>query len=203
MSYGSGIKMDTIAIDVDKHQDDSFNSDKKKLSKSQWNLVLTVFFAACAFLSACSKTNDVPAQIRAQLIVDDKLITSYLAANNLTSTAKVVDSSGVSTGIYYIIDTLGTGNDLFTSATQITVGYTGTLLTTGAAFASTDSFHPSFVLGSVIRGWQLGIPKIKKGGTITLFLPSHYAYGPFPQESIGLPANAILIFKIKLYDITN
>jgi FKBP-type peptidyl-prolyl cis-trans isomerase FkpA len=107
------------------------------------------------------------------------------------------------TDVCYAIDTLGTGNDLFTSSTTVTVGYTGTLLTTGTIFAHTDNIHPSFVLGSVIRGWQLGIPKIKKGGTVTLFLPSRYAYGPFPQPDLNLPANAVLIFRIKLYNVTN
>ena len=96
---------------------------------------------------------------------------------------------------------------MFTSSTQITVGYTGTLLKTGGVlgpvFAKTDNFHPSFVLGTVIRGWQLGIPKDKKGGAITLYLPSKYAYGPFAQPNLGLPANAILIFNITLYNITN
>jgi FKBP-type peptidyl-prolyl cis-trans isomerase FkpA len=54
-------------------------------------------------------------------------------------------------------------------------------------------------------GWQYGIAKsgVKKEGTVTLYVPSHYAYGPFAQPSYGLPANAILIFRIKLYNITN
>jgi FKBP-type peptidyl-prolyl cis-trans isomerase FkpA len=92
---------------------------------------------------------------------------------------------------------------LYTNSTKVTVGYTGTVLTTGFEFINVNTFHPSFVLGSVIRGWQLGIPKVKKGGTITLYIPSHYAYGPFPQPNLNLPANAVLIFNIKVYNITN
>lgn len=141
------------------------------------------------------------AQIKAQQAVDDKIITAYLKTNKVT--AQVVDSANVSTGIYYVIDTLGTGLDLYTSSTQITVGYKATLLTTGKEFVSTDEFHPSYILGQTIRGWQFGIPKVKKGGTITLYIPSHYAYGPFAQPTLGLPANAILIFNIKVYNITN
>ncbi|ASU35939.1 hypothetical protein MuYL_4054 [Mucilaginibacter xinganensis] len=145
----------------------------------------------------------MPAQIRAQLAIDDKLIADYLQTNGLSSKATVIDSAGVSTGIRYIIDTLGSGNDLYTSSTQITVGYNAILLTTGKVVVSTDQFHPSYILGQTIRGWQFGVPKVKKGGTITLYLPSHYAYGPFAQPTLGLPANALLIFKIKVYDITN
>ena len=165
------------------------------------NRILLFFLLLCACFAGCKKTNDVAAQIKAQQAVDDKIITAYLKSNNVT--AQVVDSANVSTGIYYVIDTLGTGLDLYTSSTQITVGYKATLLTTGKEFVSTDEFHPSYILGQTIRGWQFGIPKVKKGGTITLYIPSHYAYGPFAQPTLGLPANAILIFNIKVYNITN
>ncbi len=70
-------------------------------------------------------------------------------------------------------------------------------------FAQTDNIHPAYVLGQTIRGWQLGIPNVKKGGTITLIIPSHYAYGPYPQPTLGLPANAILVFKITVFNIAN
>lgn len=150
-----------------------------------------------AGITACKKTNEVVAQVRAQAAVDNKLIDNYLAANNLT--ALRVDT----TDVRYIIDTPGSGTALITSSTQVTLGYDAKLLTTGKVFAQTDNFHPTYVLGQTIRGWQLGIPKIKKNGTITLFVPSRYAYGPYPQPDIGLPANSVLIFDIKLYNITN
>ena len=164
---------------------------------NQMNRILLILLFCFACLSGCKKSDDVVAQVRAQAVTDDKIITDYLSSKGLT--ASTVDT----TGVRYIIDTLGTGTDLFTNSTQITVGYTGTLLTTGAVFAETNNFHPTYVLGQVIRGWQLGIPKINKGGTITLFLPSRYAYGPYAQPQVNLPANAVLIFKINLYNITN
>jgi len=169
----------------------------------KWVLFLALFASAC--LSACTKTTDVKVQISAQLAKDDAVITGYLKNNHITT--QVVDSSGVSTGIYYTIDTLGTGNELFTSSTQVTVGYTGRQLaadgTLGTVFVTTDKFHPSYVLGELMRGWQLGLPEDQVGGTITLYLPSHYAYGPYVQSDYNLPANAILVFQIKLYNVTN
>jgi len=161
------------------------------------NRVLLVLLLFSAGLVGCGKSNDIAAQVKAQGVIDDKIVTNYLNSKGLP--IHHVDTSGVC----YVIDTLGTGNDLFTSSTQVTLGYTGRLLATGKVFANTDKFHPTFVLGSVIRGWQLGVPKGKKGGTITLFVPSRYAYGPYAQPGLGLPANAILIFDIKLYDIIN
>lgn len=159
-------------------------------------VILALLFF-CGLISACSKNNDIVAQVKAQGIIDDKLITNYLAANNLT--AIKIDT----TGVYYIVDTPGTVSALYTSSTSVTVGYTGKLLTTGATFYQTDSFHPSYILGQVMRGWQVGIPKINQGGTITLFVPSRNAYGPFPQSDFNLPANAVLVFNITVYNVTN
>jgi len=158
-------------------------------------LLFLLLVAGC--ITACKKSNEVVIQVRAQAAVDNKVIDSYLAAKGLT--ALRVDT----TDVRYIIDTPGSGNALITNSTQITVGYDGKLLKTDSTFVKTDRFHPTYVLGQTMRGWQLGIPKIKNGGTITLFVPSRYAYGPYPQPDIGLPANAVLIFDIKLYNITN
>jgi len=155
----------------------------------------------CCIMAGCQKTSSDLDKIKAQAIVDDKIITDYIAAHGLTdSVKKVSDTSGV----YYIVRNAGLGNDLFTSSTQVTVGYTGKLLTTQKIFAQTNDFHPSYVLGQVILGWQQGIPEIKKGGEVRLLLPSRYAYGPYPQPQLdSLPANAVLDFDIHLYDITN
>jgi FKBP-type peptidyl-prolyl cis-trans isomerase FkpA len=167
------------------------------LMKDQMNRILLVLLVFSACLSACNKTPDVVAQVKAQAIIDDKIVTDYLNSKSLP--INQIDT----TGVCYIIDTLGVGKDLFTNSTLVTVGYTGKLLTTGAIFAQTDAFHPSYVLGQVIKGWQLGIPKIKKGGRVTLFIPSRYAYGPYAQPLVNLPANAVLTFDIKLYNVTN
>ncbi|EHQ26335.1 FKBP-type peptidyl-prolyl cis-trans isomerase [Mucilaginibacter paludis] len=161
--------------------------------------VLLICLALWFCLSGCAKDNTVERQALAQAAVDSVIIRKYIADNNLTNVAKEIKT----TGEFYIIDTLGTGNVLFTSSTLVTVGYTGKQLGGTIPFTPTNNFHPSFVLGQVIKGWQLGIPLIKKGGTIRLIVPSGYAYGPYPQPDLNLPANAILDFTIKLYDITN
>ena len=164
-------------------------------------LLMLLLFTTC--LSACVKTTDVVAQVNAQAIIDGKIISAYLKSNGLPE--QHVDTSGVC----YIVNTPGTGSNLFTSSTQVTVAYTGQQLlpneTLGPVFAQTNNFHPSFVLGSVMLGWQLGIEgaKVQPGGIVTLYLPSRYAYGPYKQPGIGLPANAVLVFQITVYGITN
>ena len=153
-------------------------------------------------LTGCGKVQSDLAKYKAQAVIDDKIVANYITQNNLTDTAHRVSDT---CGVYYIVLNPGSGNDVFTSSTRITVSYVGKQLTTGTVFSRTDSssFTPSYVLGQTILGWQLGIPKIKKGGEVRLLVPSRYAYGPYAQPQLGLPANAILDFDIKLYNITN
>lgn len=176
-----------------------------KGKQTEWtmNRILLFLLLLSACFAGCKKDNNVKNQIKAQLAVDSKIISDYLNTHNIT--AKQVDSAGVPLGIYYVVDTVGSEDVVITSSTKITVGYTGTLLTSGSQFTSTDNFHPSLILGQTIKGWQYGIAasKVRLGGVIRLFIPSHYAYGPYPQPVLGLPANAVLIFNIKFYNITN
>jgi FKBP-type peptidyl-prolyl cis-trans isomerase FkpA len=162
--------------------------------------ILLFLLLFSAFISACTKNTEVVAQVKAQAAIDDKLIQQYLQTKGLTAVATNIQDT---TGVYCVIDTPGTVSALYTSSTTVTVGYTGASLATGVVFAQTDNFHPSFILGQVIRGWQLGIPQVKQGGTITLFVPSRDAYGPFEQPNYNLPANSVLIFTIKVYNVTN
>jgi FKBP-type peptidyl-prolyl cis-trans isomerase FkpA len=177
------------------------------------NRILLVLLLFAAVLSGCSKSTEGADQVKVQLATDTKIITKYLQANNIT--AKGVDSANVVTGIYYTIDTVGTGvTPLYTNSTQVTVSYTGYLLNTNETVAAkpfvqtkTDSsdFHPSYVLGAVIEGWALGFEqaKVPIGTAFTLYVPSKYAYGPYVQPQVGLPANAVLIFHFKVYNVTN
>ena len=161
--------------------------------------LLPILFICCV-IAGCTKSTGDLEQYKTQAAIDDKIVANYITANNLTGKMlKTADTSGV----YYQIIQKGAGNDLYTLSTQVTVGDTGRLLTTGNVFYQTNDFHPSYVLQQTILGWQLGIPKVNRGGIVRLLIPSRYAYGPIQQLKIGLPANAILDFTIQVYDITN
>jgi len=167
-------------------------------------LILGLVFVCC--LAACTKSSLYgPVQAKAQAKIDDTLLSRFIVANHLQGIAKHVQLNDT-IGVYFIPINPGSGQTLFTTSTQITVGDTAKLINndlTETTFYETNQFHPTYSLGSVIRAWQLGVPEILTGGEVRLLVPSRYAYGPFAQPTYGLPANAILIFTIKIYNITN
>ncbi len=74
---------------------------------------------------------------------------------------------------------IGTGEEATPGAT-VDVHYLGVDLETGEEFDSSWSRGESinFPLGSLIAGWQEGIPGMRVGGRRQLVIPPHPAYGP-------------------------
>lgn len=54
--------------------------------------------------------------------------------------------------------------------------------------------------GEVIRGWDLGIPLLKKGGTGSLFIPYDLAYGAAGKPP-SIPEKSDLMFYVELVDV--
>ena len=122
--------------------------------------------------------------------IDEDIITQYITDNNLTAIA-------TGTGLYYVIDTPGTGAQPNSQST-VTVAYKG-YLTNGSVFDESPSAGISFSLTSVIQGWQEGIPHFKEGGSGILLIPSALGYGS--QATSGIPANSVLIFEVALIEV--
>lgn len=100
-------------------------------------------------------------------------------------------------GFFYEITAAGTGTVIPASCSAITVKYTG-YLTNGTKFDENIT-GISFILGQLITGWQKGIPLIKKGGAINLYIPPSLGYG---SNAVGsIPPNSNLVFVIQLIDV--
>ncbi len=149
--------------------------------------LLVCFAFIIALASSCKKVESYDPV--AQLAADELLIKEFIAANNIE------DMRRDSTGVYYSISDPGAEKPEYKGSTLITATYAGRLLNGRDFDAGTIKEYP---LGGLIAGWQIGIPKIGKGGKIRLLIPSVYAYGP--QASGGIPANSVLDFTITLDD---
>jgi FKBP-type peptidyl-prolyl cis-trans isomerase FkpA len=125
-------------------------------------------------------------------------IQAYLAANSITATQHP-------TGIFYEITSAGTGASIKDQCNAVGVNYTGRL-TNGSIFDATTS-PVYFNLYNLIMGWRVGIPLIKVGGKIKLYLPPSFGYGDRvinggPPYNVTIPANSILVFEIELVSVS-
>ncbi len=93
----------------------------------------------------------------------------------------------------------GKGDEAKAGAT-VSIHYTGWTLD-GKVFDSsvTRGEKAEFPLGSLIEGWQKGIPGMKPGGVRRLYIPWKMAYG---EQGSGdsIPPKADLIFEIELFE---
>jgi FKBP-type peptidyl-prolyl cis-trans isomerase FkpA len=116
----------------------------------------------------------------------------YITRANLSSTV-----TKDARGFYYQILTPGTGATPAPTS-KVTVFYKGTL-TNGTIFDQTNANPVTFGLNQLIVGWQYGIPLVKVGGRIMLYLPPSLGYG---AQAVGsIPANSVLIFDITLQGV--
>jgi FKBP-type peptidyl-prolyl cis-trans isomerase FkpA len=146
-------------------------------------LILLVISAA---FSSCSKTDNAPPfDAAAQAVADDATIQAYLKANSLTATK---DPSG----LYYQIVTQGTGVNP-TASSLVSVNYSGKYTDETVFDHGTLS---KYQLGYLIQGWVIGLPYVKLGGRIILYIPSALAYGHNPSN--GSRSDAVMIFTIDL-----
>lgn len=103
---------------------------------------------------------------------------------------------------------VGTGTTANAGQT-VRVYYTGWLYSTtatdnkGGVFDSNTSglgFQFTVGLGTVIKGWDQGVPGMKVGGKRRLIIPPELGYGVNGSGS-AIPGNATLIFEIELLGV--
>ena len=157
-----------------------------------WRLIILVSF--CIVQISCKKSSDDSCNHTVSGIVvpasEMTSLQSYVSANY---PAAVLHPGG----FYYEI--IATGNGTVTPAicSNVRVTYAG-YLTNGTKFDE-ELVGITFKLGQLIVGWQRGLPLIKKGGSINLYLPPSLGYG---NSAVGsIPANSILRFSIQLLDV--
>jgi len=105
-------------------------------------------------------------------------------------------------GLIYVITKRSDGRNPRPGETVI-VNYTG-LLTNGFKFDSSldrgQPFKFAIGLGSVIKGWDEGIEKLRVGEQATLVIPPQLGYGARGAGGV-IPPDATLIFVVELVGI--
>jgi FKBP-type peptidyl-prolyl cis-trans isomerase FkpA len=154
---------------------------------------LTFGFFVLAFFSGCLKKKDSTCKYDACFdkapASEIQAVQDYLASQGITNAQEHCS------GIFYVTDNAGSGKQPSACA-AVDVDYVGKL-TNGNVFDQGSHFQT--YLGNVIQGWANGVPLIKEGGVIHLYIPPSFGYGSQGYGSI--PGNAVLIFDIKLNSV--
>jgi len=170
------------------------------LNKSKKMYKLFLCLMAIVILSSSCLKNDKGCSFQTSTITAPQAEQDSLKA--------ILDSSDITatkdpSGFYYEILSPGTGDAPPVLCSYITVSYAGTLRN-GTQFDKNTSVQ--FQLGMVIDGWKLGIPLVKKGGHIKLYVPPSLGYRNQDVKdnngNIVIPKNSILFFDVTLEDYT-
>lgn len=155
-------------------------------------ITCAVLFTACTSMDPkVEEDTNVHAANPAAPAKDQKTqIEEYVKKNNLKG-------EFTPSGLYIAIDEPGTGGSPTVNST-VTIDYRGTLLN-GTEFDASKPGQPLvYPLYQLVKGWQEGIPKLKKGGKAKLIVPSDLGYGPDGNGPV--PPNAVMVFDITLLD---
>jgi len=139
--------------------------------------------------TSCLKSSSSQSCTPASVASEEPTIITYASNNGINATRH-------SSGLYYEIISAGSGASPSANS-KVFVTYIGKLLDGTTFDQQTDSNKTGWPLGSLIAGWQIGLPLIQKGGEIKLIVPSSLAYGC----GGNLPANSILYFDVHLVDV--
>ena len=169
-----------------------FRIKKMKMKKISGHLKICVYLLfAVLLVFGCKKienTSNSPVQ-------EALLIRQWV--NTMKKNNFVVDS--LSTGVYYIIESIGTGA-FVQAGNNITIGYTGQFLD-GSTFDASSSYtyvHKG-AYSRMIPGWEDAVEKLSKSGKGIFLIPSSQAYGS--NGYMVVPPYTPLLFEIEILDI--
>ncbi len=125
---------------------------------------------------------------------DSIAIQNYLAKNKLKGQPTIG-------GVYVVKLKQNNATDLFIApGDSIETSYVGKLLIEGTEFDKSRDGQPfKFTVGmdQVIKGWDEGFQKLKRGEKALLLIPSRLAYGSRGAQG-AIPPNAPLLFEVEV-----
>ncbi|MBP6432503.1 MAG: FKBP-type peptidyl-prolyl cis-trans isomerase [Ferruginibacter sp.] len=145
--------------------------------------------------SSCLKNDSKCTATDSPLIAPSSEVTSlqnYCAANAPSAVAH-------SSGIFYEILTPGSGANA-NICSNVSVRYAGYIIGGSSTPFDNSSTAVTFALSRLIVGWQKGIPLVKAGGSIRLYIPPTLGYGSAGSPPT-IPPNSYLRFDIQVDDV--
>ena len=110
-----------------------------------------------------------------------------------------------SSGVKIYVERPGYG-DKSVDGSHIKVHYEGWLAEDYKMFDSSRAKRRPFEFdlgkGNVIAGWDEALKGVREGTKLQIIVPAKLAYGRQGVPSMGIPANADLIFKIEIIKVT-
>ncbi len=144
---------------------------------------------------SCSKNSSCSA------VDTNKVAPAAEIANLQDSLTKYgIEATQHPSGIFYKIINPGSGGIVSNLCTQVSATYWGGFFD-GRSFD--QSVSPlTFTLGATIVGWHKGIPLVKEGGEIEIYIPPSLGYGDEDMKDnngvVVIPKNSYLVFKVKV-----
>lgn len=165
------------------------------MNKFLFTLLIIAGFASC-------KTEVATCTAKARNTVvsaaEKDSVQRYLTANSITATR---DTSGV----FYAITTPGSGSTTAEVCSFVTTRYNGKSFSGVHIDSSVGTSTFTSQLSGLIEGWEKGIPKVKTGGSITLYIPPSLAYGAAgvrdANNNVVIAPNTYMRFKIDVVNI--
>lgn len=121
---------------------------------------------------------------------ENQEIDEYINSKNL------IRETDVNEGLRYVVNDEGSGLSARRPDT-VRVSYKTILFDTEEQVK--EELNVTLKLDDQLDGWRVLVPEIETGGSITMFIPSLYAYGSEGAENV--PPNSIIIVELELHEV--
>ncbi|MFY0686086.1 MAG: FKBP-type peptidyl-prolyl cis-trans isomerase [Cyclobacteriaceae bacterium] len=153
-------------------------------------LSLLFLLISLAALTGCIREPDDEFDPFEQFEKEVVIIENYLDNNNIP-----VVKDSIYEQLYYYIEEQGTG-EIPIQESWTNLSLTGRVLGQTETFINEDSAY--YKLAGLLPGMRILLPYINNGGSIQMFIPSYYGFGPEAAFEGKVPGNSVLHFEVKL-----
>lgn len=128
----------------------------------------------------------------------EEAIQAQQAKMNEMIASKYPNAKQTPSGLRYVVEKEGVGNQTPKNGTKVTVHYSGSLLNGKIFDSSIQRGQPAqFAVGEVIEGWNEALVTMRKGEKRTLIIPPELGYGEQGYPGV-IPPQSYLIFEVEL-----